>query len=50
MPSQTVHIRSDLWDRLYEYCKRNNVSISEVVNRVLEIALPVLEAREHEKA
>jgi len=50
MPSQTVHIRSDLWDRLYEYCKRNNVSISEVVNRVLEIALPILEGQMRDKA
>jgi len=42
----TVSLKNDLYDKLRDYCKRNNISMSFLLRKLVEVGLPVLEEQE----
>jgi hypothetical protein len=45
----SVSLKGDLYDRLRDYCKRNNISMSFLLRKLIEVGLPVLEEQERLK-
>lgn len=45
----TVSLKNDLYDRVRDYCKRNNISMSFLLRKLIEVGLPILEQQEARK-
>jgi predicted DNA-binding protein len=44
-----ISLPEELYDRVREYCKRHGIKISHLVQKLIEVGLPILEEYEKKK-
>jgi metal-responsive CopG/Arc/MetJ family transcriptional regulator len=49
MVSITISLPEELYERVREYCKRHEIKISHLVQKLIEVGLPILEERDRQK-
>jgi post-segregation antitoxin (ccd killing protein) len=46
MVSVNVSLPDELYERAREYCKRHDIKISHLIQKLIEVGLPILEEAE----